>query len=245
MKRTAAYMRVSTEGQVDKYGLDAQKADILSYAQAKGLEIDLWFTDKGISGAIIDRPGLQDLMTAAREGEIDRVIIAKMDRLSRDLFSQLFIEKEMKLAGVEIISAGEPVNGNDPMNTAFRQMMGTFAELEKSLITVRLSGGRRQKAKTGGYSGGRAPIGYTAERGRKSLQIDKEKAETVKMAFALKTTCRTLQEIADTLNAAGHTTARGAQFRAETVKRILNRKIYAGTYEYSGIQAQGQHQAII
>lgn len=248
MKRAAAYIRVSTEGQTgpDKYGLEAQKADIQAYAEANGYLITGWYADNGKSGALLqEREGLQDLLSAARAREFETVIIAKLDRLSRDLFNQLFLEKEMRVAGCEIVSACEPVNGKDPMQTAFRQLMGTFAELEKSLITSRLSGGRKQKAKQGGYAGGAPCIGYKVIPGTRRLEIDQEKAPAVKLAFDLKTQGLNLQQTADALNAAGHTTARGAQFKPVSIKRILDRKLYAGTYEYAGIQAQGKHQAII
>lgn len=51
-------------------------------------------------------------------------------------------------------------------------MIGAFAQFEKSRISERLTGGRKQKANTGGYAGGRAAIGYTAKRGQKYLTVD-------------------------------------------------------------------------
>ena len=63
MKRVVAYLRVSTEGQTgeDKYGLPAQREHITAYAAQEGLEIAQWYSDEGISGAMVDRPGLQEL----------------------------------------------------------------------------------------------------------------------------------------------------------------------------------------
>lgn len=250
MKRVVAYLRVSTEGQTgeDKYGLPAQREHITAYAAQEGLEIAQWYSDEGISGAMVDRPGLQELLRDAENGEFDLVLVAKMDRIARDLFVQLWVEKELTKASVELISVTEPFKGNDPMNTAFRQMMGVFAELEKSMITWRMAGGRIQKAKRGGYAGGAAPIGYKAERGSKVLQLDPEKARTVARVFEIKeqNPALTLQQIADILNEEGHTTARGAEFKPMQVKRILDRReVYQGQYEYAGIRAEGKHKAII
>jgi|BioPla2DNA2_1021312.scaffolds.fasta_scaffold55915_3 site-specific DNA recombinase len=250
MKRVVAYLRVSTEGQTgeDKYGLPAQREHITAYAAQEGLEIAQWYSDEGISGAMVDRPGLQELLRDAENGEFDLVLVAKMDRIARDLFVQLWVEKELTKASVELISVTEPFTGNDPMNTAFRQMMGVFAELEKSMITWRMAGGRIQKAKRGGYAGGAAPIGYKAERGSKVLQLDPEKARTVARVFEIKeqNPALTLQQIADILNEEGHTTARGAEFKPMQVKRILDRReVYQGQYEYAGIRAEGKHKAII
>lgn len=248
--KAAAYLRVSTEGQTgaDKYGLPAQKEVIKSYAQAQGIEVVAWYEDDGISGATLDRPGLQQLITDAGEKAFNVVLVAKMDRIARELFFSLFVEKELLVHGVEIISVSEPVSGKDPMNTAFRQMMGVFAELEKSMITARMTGGRKQKARGGGYAGGKAAIGYKAERGGKVLELDQGKAATVKRVFDLKQLYPgwTLQELADQLNKEGHTTAQGKAFKRMQVKRILDREsLYKGIYSYAGIEAEGLHKAII
>jgi len=248
--RAAAYLRVSTQDQggEDRYGLPAQREAIVGYAKAQGIEIVSWYEDDGISGATVDRPGLQQLMTDAKEGEFKAVLVAKMDRIARDLFVALFVEKELLLSKVEIYSVSEPVSGNDPMNTAFRQMMGVFAELEKSMITARMSGGRKQKARGGGYAGGGAAIGYQATRGGKVLELDQEKAATVKRVFELRQERPewTLRQLADQLNKEGHTTAQGKSFKPMQVKRVLDREeFYGGTYCYADIKTEGLHKAII
>ncbi len=248
--KAAAYLRVSTEGQTgeEAFGIAAQEEAIKKYAAAKQIEIVTWYKDEGISGATLDRPGLQQLLTEAGARGFDTLLVAKMDRVARDLFAALFIEKELLLNGIEIISVSEPVSGRDPMNTAFRQMMGVFAELEKSMITARMTGGRKQKARGGGYAGGGAAIGYKAIRGGKVLELDQEKALTVKRVFELKEEQPgwTLQQLADQLNKEGHTTAQGKRFKPMQVKRILDRQgLYSGTYSYSGIEAEGLHKAII
>lgn len=250
MTKAAAYLRVSTDGQVgeDKYGLADQKSAIKVYARAQGFEVVAWYSDEGISGATMDRAGLQDMLTDASSGDFKAVIVAKMDRIARDLMAQLWIEKELLRCSVELISAAEPFRGQDPANVLFRQIIGAFAQFEKARIAERLSGGRKQKARTGGYAGGGAAIGYRVERGAKALEIDGEKAETVKRVFEIREERPewSLQQIAGQLNVEGHTTARGTEFKKMQVKRILDRKdFYAGLYCYSGITAPGQHRAII
>lgn len=109
----------------------------------------------------------------------------------------------------------------------------SFAEFEKSLITSRLSGGRRTKARGGQHAGGRAPIGYSAD---KALILDPSKALAVKRAFELRGQGLSFQAIADQMNAEGHTTKAGRQFRKMQIKRILDREsLYRGQYRYAGI----------
>ncbi len=250
LKSAAAYLRVSTDNQAmeDSYGLPAQKEAILTYASNQGIEVVVFFIDDCCSGATLDRPGLQQLLKESSLKKFDVVLVAKMDRIARELFYSLFIEKELLINGANIVSVSEPVSGSDPMNTAFRQLMGVFAQLEKSMITMRMSGGRKQKAHAGGYFGGRAAYGYSSKRGAKKLRIDKSKALAVKRTFELREQHPewSLRQLAERLNEEGHTTAQGKLFKPMQVKRILDREdFYSGKYSYAGIEAKGKHKAII
>lgn len=248
--RAAAYLRVSTEGQTgeDKFGIAAQQEAIAEYASNQGFEIVAWYEDAGISGATLDRLGLQEMLQAAGQRTFEAVIVAKMDRIARDLMAQLWIEKELLKHNVEIISTAEQFRGQDPANVLFRQIIGAFAQFEKSRISERMTGGRKQKARGGGYAGGGAAIGYKSRRGTKVLELNQDKANTVQRVFELRQEHPdfTLRDIADQLNREGHTTGQDKEFHAMQVKRILDRHaLYSGQYHYAGIEAVGQHQAII
>jgi DNA invertase Pin-like site-specific DNA recombinase len=249
MTKAAGYLRVSGEGQIgeDKYGLAAQREAVETYAKAQGYEVAEWYVDEAISGATLDRPELTRLLNDAG-GKFAFVIVAKMDRIARDLMAQLWIEKELLRGNVELISVAEPFRGQDPANVLFRQVIGAFAQFERARIAERMAGGRKQKARGGGYAGGGAPIGYTAEKGAKVLSLDAEKAETVRRLFELREECpgASLEALAGMMNAEGLTTAQGAIWRKAQVKRVLDRRdFYAGTYTYAGIKAEGKHEAIV
>jgi len=248
--KALGYVRVSTENQngSDTYGLETQRAAIAKYCQDNGLELAQVFEDPALSGSLeaLKRPGLKALLEAVREG--DKVIVARLDRIARDLYLSLWIEKEIRKAGAELISISEPYRWNDPTQKLLLNIIMSFAEFEKSLISSRLSSGRKTKARNGGYAGGKAPIGYTAERGDKALTVDENKACTVKRVFELRDAFpyATLLKIAGILNAEGHTTKEGMQFRTTQVRRILDRRaIYEGRYRYSGVESDGQHQALL
>jgi DNA invertase Pin-like site-specific DNA recombinase len=248
--KAAAYLRVSTDGQVgeDKFGLPSQQEAIQDFARSNGLEIVEWYSDEGYSGGVMERPGLQELIRDAGNNGFKIVIAAKMDRVARDLMAQLWIEKELLKSGVELVSVAEPFRGQDPANVLFRQVIGAFAQFEKARIAERMLGGRKQKAKAGGYAGGGAPIGYTAQLGRKTLEIDETKISAVKRVFAIRNQNPgvTLREMARKLNEEGFTTAENKPFRMEQVRRIIQREsIYKGTYQYAGVQSKGKYEAII
>ena len=241
---------MSTENQngCDSFGLETQRDAISKYCTANGLELVQIFEDPAFSGSLppLERPGLRAVLEAVQEG--DKVVVPRLDRIARDLYLSLWVEKEIRKAGAELISISEPYRWNDPTQKLLLNIIMSFAEFEKSLITSRLSSGRKTKARQGGYAGGKAPIGYKAERGDKALILDEEKAGTVKRVFELREARPddSLKKIADILNAEGYTTKEGRQFHAMQVKRILDRRaFYEGIYSYSGVKAKGQHQTIL
>ena len=248
--RAVGYVRVSTENQngADSFGLETQRDAIIKYCTANGLELVQIFEDPALSGSLpaLERPGLLAVLEAVQEG--DKVIVARLDRIARDLYLSLWVEKEIRKAGAELISISEPYRWNDPTQKLLLNIIMSFAEFERSLITSRLSSGRKTKARQGGYAGGKAPIGYRAKRGDKSLTLDEEKASTVRRVFELRETMpgASLLKIADILNSEGYTTKEGKPFHPMQVKRTLDRKaFYEGAYCYSGVEAKGQHQIIL
>ncbi len=244
------YVRVSTENQngCDSFGLETQKDTITKYCAANALELVQIFDDPALSGSLpaLERPGLRAMLDAVKEG--DKVIVTRLDRIARDLYLSLWVEKEIRKAGAELISISEPYRWNDPTQKLLLNIIMSFAEFERSLITSRLSSGRKTKARQGGYAGGKAPIGYKAERGDKALTLDEEKTSTVRRVFELRDEKpeASLKTIADMLNGEGYTSKEGKQFHPMQVKRILDRKsFYEGIYRYSGVESEGQHQNII
>lgn len=196
----------------------------------------------------MESPGLHALLETLKAGDIQQVVVTRLDRLARDTMLSLWLLKEMKKLGAELVSIAEPGRWEDPTQKLLLTMVAAFAEFEKSLIASRLSSGRKTKARQGGYAGGKAPIGYKAERGGKDLTLDEEKAGTVRRVFELRETMpeASLMKIADILNSEGYTTKEGRQFHPMQVKRILDRKaFYGGVYCYSGVKAEGQHKAIL
>ena len=236
MKKIIAYCRVSTDNQKEEGTIELQVEAIKDYCKSRDLELVEIFKDEGISGGLENRPALADLFSFLEEvKDIDAVVIFKLDRLARDLYIQEHIIKKLEALNVGLISTKEPnLASDDPMRKAFRQFMGIVAELEKSFITMRLSGGRINKAKKGRYAGGGVAIGYKSE--GKELVISGEEAEIVKKIYKLRRSRKGLREIARTLNENNIPTARGGKWYAGTVKYILENPIYKGVLEYSTVE---------
>jgi len=229
------YCRVSTENQKEEGTIDIQRQSLQDYAEAHGHQLLKVFCDEGVSGGLEDRPALSALFGyLERHREVEGVLIYKLDRLARDLYLQEHLIKKLEKMGKRLLSIQEPnLEGTDPMRKAFRQFMGIVAELEKAFITMRLSGGRINKARNGGYAGGSTALGYKAE--RKELRIDPEKAETVRLIFRMKRHRRmSLGAIARELNEKEIPTARVGKWYPGTVKYILENPLYRGAISYKG-----------
>lgn len=248
-KNVVGYIRVSTDAQAaeDKYGIEAQKETIQDYCSKHDMNVLEWYIDEGKSGAKEDRPELDKILygTEVHNPPIEAVVVAKSDRLARDINIYFFYQHELLKKDIELISVMEDFGVMGPFANIIKAFVITMAEMERDNITKRTSAGRKVKAAQGGYSGGGIPFGY--RHGTNGWIVDKENAEYVKKAFDLRAKGMPFQAIADAFNADGIKTQRGEQFVPATIKRIIDKKkTYQGYYKYSGSDwVKGQHEAIL
>jgi site-specific DNA recombinase len=223
--RVALYARVSTEDQAEKYGLAAQLHELRAKADTAALEC----VDDGVSGAVLERPGLDRLREAARAGQIQRLLILDPDRLSRRLVHQLLLLDEFKRHGVAV----EFLRGSTEDTAEGRLLLnvqGTIAEYEREKIRERTMRGKKEKARRGLIVAGPVPYGYRVDPtapGR--LIVHPEEASVVRMMFSwLAEEERSLRSIAVELRALGIRPARGGQWAKSSVARVLRSELYAG-----------------
>lgn len=249
MKNVVAYCRVSTDGQVgtDKYGIEAQKEQIMAYCSKNDMQISNWYIDEGESGAKMNRPEFDKLIYGeVSNPPVEAVVVAKSDRVARDIEIYYYYKMTLRLKGIDLISISEDFGKFGVFSEILESFTLTAAKMERENITKRTSAGRRVKAAKGGYSGGRAPYGYKVK--DRALVIVPEQADTVRQIFAMKDAGYTLQNIADAINALDRKTKSGGRFAISTVQTIVgNRKVYEGMYRYGkdGEWVQGQHDPIL
>lgn len=248
MKNVVAYIRVSTDGQCgdDKFGLDAQREQIIEYCSKNDMNILEWFTDEGESGAK-ERPGFDEIVYGdVSNPPYEAVVVAKSDRVARDIniyyyYKMLLIKKDVKL-----ISIAEDFGQFGVFASMLEAFTLCVAEMERENITKRTSGGRKMKAAKGGYSGGRPPYGYTPLNGK--LVIVPEEAEVVKFVIESKDSGMTYQTICDALNDEGKTNRSGTKFSISTLQVIIdNKPLYQGMYRYGKDSewVEGEHEPIL
>jgi DNA invertase Pin-like site-specific DNA recombinase len=177
-----AYLRVSTDRQADRgLGLQVQRQAIELWSNRSGIRVAGIFSDEGVSGAVSpsERPGLSAALREIRQGRVEGLAIARLDRLARTLsIQEACLAQIWQWHGrVFTCDLGEvmPDDQSDPMRTALRQMVAVFGQLERATITARMRDGRRKKAELGGYAYGAPPYGMRAEAGNLVEADEKQK----------------------------------------------------------------------
>lgn len=206
-QNVVGYIRVSsTMQETNGYSLHEQERIIRDEITSRGLTLEKMYTDS-VSGATIEkRDGLRQLLTDAKQGLFNKVFVAVYDRLSRDEFEGLFIEKELLKFGVEVISVRQDLSGvPEEYRTLMRTLIYSFASIERKMITKRTMAGKAEKFnQSGGHVCGRVSYGFKAvgDRGdRRIIKVPDEQQVLAKMK-RWRREGLSYAKIADKLNAA-------------------------------------------
>lgn len=187
--RAAIYLRVSTEDQVDKFGLDIQRDRCTAMAAAKGWEIVTTLADEGLSGTldVTERPALAALLAGAEARAFDAVIVAALDRLGRQSAIILNVAAVLESMGVELVSCRESLDTSTPAGQFVLTVFAGLAQLDKDNIRERMIGGIEKSIEAGNIhtGGSNAPYGYNSGEvnGKRTLVVDEEEAEIVRLLF--------------------------------------------------------------
>jgi DNA invertase Pin-like site-specific DNA recombinase len=147
IKRVALYMRVSTDGQ----SVENQRRELMASAKHHGWEIVEEFSDAGISGAKgrDQRPAFDKMLKAATRRDIDMIAAWSVDRLGRSLQDLVGFLGEIHGAGVDLFLHQQGLDTSTPAGRAMFQMLGVFAEFERSMIVARVHAGLKRARKEG------------------------------------------------------------------------------------------------
>lgn len=213
-----AYLRVSTENQ--HLGPEAQRASIEAWAKRGGITVAHWSTDH-VSGAAeaVDRPGLTEALEAVAKHSAGVLVVAKRDRLARDVVIAAMIERVARGRGAQIVSADGVGNGDQPADAFMRSIIDAAAAYERALIRARTRAAL-QALRRSGKRAGTVPWGYSAGPGGELVENADEVAVTVR-ARELRDGGDALRAIVEQLNAEGRTTRMGGGVTLTQVVRLL------------------------
>src|SRR3984957_20097616 len=185
--RCAIYTRKSSEEGLEQEfnSLHAQREACESYITSQRHEgwtcLSQAYDDGGLSGATMDRPALQQLLTDIQAGKIDIVVCYKVDRLTRSLADFAKIVEIFDAKGVSFVSVTQQFNTTTSMGRLTLNVLLSFAQFEREVTGERIRDKIAASKKKGMWMGGMPPLGYRVE-GR-ALHIAEDHAEIVRSLF--------------------------------------------------------------
>ena len=186
-KIDAIYARQSVDKQ-DSISIESQ-IDFCKYELKGGACKE--YTDKGFSGKNTDRPKFQELVRDIEQGLVGRVIVYKLDRISRSIIDFARMMGLFEKYNVEFVSSTEKFDTSTPMGRAMLNICIVFAQLERETIQTRVRDSYYSRCQKGLRMSGAAPYGYQLEPTvldgirTKMMVIDPEAAERVKLMFEM------------------------------------------------------------
>lgn len=206
------------------------------------------YADRGFSGKDTNRPAFERMMDDVRAGKIRRVIVYKLDRISRSIVDFANMMEEFQKYGVEFVSSTEKFDTSTPIGRAMLNICIVFAQLERETIQKRVTDSYSSRSKKGFYMGGRVPYGYRL----KDTVIDKvrtsmyeevpEESSQLKTIYSLYADpSNSLGDIIRYMNKNGVKHLRGGKWSTSRLSDMLRNPVYvmADIDVYNFFKSQG------
>jgi len=248
-KRCAIYTRKSVEEGLEQAfnTLDAQREACEAYITSQKANgwicLQEHFDDGGFSGGNTSRPALKCLMAECRAGNIDVVLVYKIDRLSRSICDFAELTKFFDQNNVSFCSVTQQIDTSTSSGRMMLNILVTFAQYEREIIAERIRDKFAASKKKGMWMGGAVPLGYRVE--NRKLLVVPEEAEVVKRIYSRFLTTQSPKRVAQELNSYGLTTKTGKPWSKGNLYHILRNCIYVGKMPHKGKTYDGEQEAIM
>lgn len=231
----AGYVRVSTSEQaVHGHSIEHQKAEIERYCKYKNHNIIAIYCDAGKSGGDVKkRPQFQAMLEDCKEGQIEAIIVHKIDRFSRNLLDIVFTLDDLNKQKIIFVSIVEGIDTSTSYGEFVIKILGVLAENERKKTIERITDIQLHLIKKGVLLN-KPPYGYYKDKKTKVLYINEKEAEVVKKVFYY----RSKEYDFDKISAL-------TGLPLFKIKRILKNPFYIGKVVYKRIEYDGLHKPII
>ena len=229
--QAVGYCRFSSDMQREE-SIDAQKRYISAYAAQGEYQIEHFYCDRARSGKNTKRPAFQQMISDAKQGKFQAIIVHKLDRFSRSTEDTLRIINELKDFDVSVISAYERFEST-PMGDLMLKFVSGMSEWYIANLANEVLKGQRENAYKGLSNGGRGCLGYNIV--NKKYEINEEEAKAVRLIFQMYSDGYGYNSIIDRLNALGYKTKAGRSFGKNSLYAILNNEKYTGVFIFNQI----------
>jgi site-specific DNA recombinase len=254
----AIYTRKSTEHglELEFNSLDAQREACEAYIKSQASEgwrvLPKRYDDAAYSGGNLDRPALQQLLKDLGNGQVDVVVVYKIDRLTRSLVDFAKLVEIFDAKNVSFVAITQQFNTTTSMGRLTLNVLLSFAQFERELASERVRDKLAASRQKGKWTGGSVPLGY--DRKDKRLVVNPVEAKTVRMIFDQYLTLHSFQKLIAELNAKGIVTKKrliagkivgGIRFTYGPLAYLLKNRTYLGETGHNGRWYPGEHDQII
>jgi len=190
------------------------------------------YSDKGYSGKNLDRPDFARLVDDIKKGLVTKVIVYKLDRISRSILDfsglMLFFQEH----GVEFVSVTEKFDTSTPVGRAMLNICIVFAQLERETIQQRVTDSYHSRSKKGFYMGGRLQYGFRTEGtvidGIKTSKLvaNEEEIAQIKLIYSMYAEGRSLNDILKYLINNGIEKLTGKPWSTSMISKMFSNPVY-------------------
>ena len=222
--------------------------------QPKGwMEISKHYDDEGWSGGNLRRPALQELLIDMESGQIDVVVIYKLDRITRTLLDFVRLMDLFEQYGVSFVAVTQNFDTSDSTGRLILNVLLTFAQFEREIYSDRMRDRFNAMSQAGLFVGGLPAFGYDIV--DKKLVINDAEASVIRWMFARYLEVQNFKKLAEELAAKrvvrrDYTSkrgnlARGGPIHHSTVRNMLTNPLYVGEIRRNGKCYRGMHEGIV
>lgn len=247
-ERAVGYVRVSTDMQAESgLSLDAQRAKIQAYCVLHDLELVCIEADEGVSAKTIERPGLAKVLTLFDQKQVDSLVVAKLDRLTRSVRDLVTLtERYFETGKYSLRSATENIDTRTPAGRLVLTVLGAVSQWEREAIAERTKEVLAHLQQQG-VALGRASYGFRYvlpqdSSQRCSLVQVQDEVEVIAVICQLRDHGLSLLEICHELTKAGYKTKLGGRWHSKVVRSILNRAGYVTGKKHKSFRLPGGHE---
>src|SRR5436190_12026316 len=257
--RCAIYTRKSSEEglEQDFNSLDAQREACVAFIASQKREgwalVGEMYDDGGFSGATMERPAFQRLLTDVSAGKVDVVVVYKVDRLTRSLSDFAKIVEVFDKNAVSFVSVTQQFNTTSSMGRLTLNILLSFAQFEREVTGERIRDKIAASKKKGMWMGGQPPLGYDVK--DRKLVVNTQEAETVRHIFRRYRELKSVRLLKADLDAQGivskaRKASDGSAYGSKPLARgalylMLQNRVYRGETVHKDKSYPGEHEAIV
>ena len=258
--KCAVYVRKSTEHGLEQAfnSLDNQEQSCKAYISSQAFnnwEYTKTYSDGGISGGTMERPGLQEMLSDIAKGIINTVVVYKVDRLSRSILDFHKMMQYFNKYNANFVSITQSFDTSTSMGKLTLNMLLSFAQFEREVSSERVRDKIRASKAKGIWMGGNPPLGYDTK--NKKLVVNEAEAQQVKTLFEQYLKFQSVSALTEFAELNGIWAKKwqtrsgdwrgGKPITQMSMHRILRDKTYIGfiSHKANGTCARGAHEPII